>query len=216
MTRLFACVGCSVVVGLLALPAVVSAQTMPSMLVDRTPTYTVELTIGPPEQMLSPGDAMHAQMGEVMVTGGPMQSMGGSGSMAGGSMGSSMGEMGSGSSMSMNPDRDQGMGVNHHLEIHIMRNDSGAVVNDVTPVIRITDKSTGESRDLSQVMGMYAVQTGPSDFHYGQNVWLPDGTYTVTAMIGPDTAVFRDVEVMGGGMQMGGSGSGSMDMSMGH
>jgi hypothetical protein len=195
-----------VVVGLLVLPAVVSAQTMPSMLVDRTPTYTVELTIGPPEQMLSPGDAMHAQMGEVMVTGGPMENMGGSGSMAGGSMG----EMGS--SMSMNPDRDQGMGVNHHLEIHITRNDSGAVVDDVTPVIRITDKSTGESRDLPQVMGMYAVQTGPSDFHYGQNVWLPDGTYTVTAMIGPDTAVFRDVEVMGG-MQMGGGGG---SMSMGH
>jgi hypothetical protein len=34
------------------------------------------------------------------------------------------------------------------------------------------------------------------DFHYGQNVFLPDGTYQITVLLGPaDTAQFRDVVV---------------------
>jgi hypothetical protein len=92
---------------------------------------------------------------------------------------------------------DQGMAVNHHLEIQVTDN-SGAVVNDVTPDVRITDKSTDVRRALPEVMGMYSVQAGPIDFHYGQNVWLPDGTYEVTVMIGPETAEFRDVTLTGG------------------
>ena len=173
----------------------------PAIHVDRTPTYTIELTIGAPEQMLSPVDAMMAKSGEVMVNGGsmaPPSSMSSGTSMAGPpSTGTAM--------MMMTPSMDQGMAVNHHLEIHITRNDTGAAVNDVTPIIRITDKATGESRDLPQVMAMVGVQMGSSDFHYGQNVWLPDSTYTVTVMIGPDQAIYRDLLVTGGA---------SMPMSM--
>ena len=34
---------------------------------------------------------------------------------------------------------------------------------------------------------------GPADFHYGQNVFLPDGVYLVTVSVGSDdTAQFRD------------------------
>ena len=167
-------------VAVLALPGPVAAQMAPAIHVDQTPTYTVVLGIGPAEQMLSPADALVAKSGEVMVGGGPTAP-------------SSMD-----TTMTMTPNMDQGMTVNHHLEVHIMRNDTGAVVNDVTPTIRITDKATGTSRDLPQVMGMFGVQMGPSDLHYGQNVWLPDGTYTVTVMIGPDRAVFRDLIVIDG------------------
>jgi hypothetical protein len=36
-----------------------------------------------------------------------------------------------------------------------------------------------------------------ADFHYGQNVFLPDGTYQITVLLGPaDTALFRDVVVV--------------------
>jgi hypothetical protein len=208
-------------VGVLMAPGGAVAQSAPSIMVDKTPSYTVELSVGPAEQMVMPGQMMGATSGEVMVSGGPMSSSGMSSSSN--SMGSSSG-MGMGSSSSMSTDMDQGMGVNHHLEIHIMRNDDNSVVSDVTPVIRVTDKSTGISRDLPEVMGMYGVGMGMSDFHYGQNVWLPDGTYTITAMIGPDTAVFRDVQVMAGSpMAMGASssmgssmGSSSSSMGMGH
>ncbi len=177
----------------LALPVPAAAQMAPGIHVDQTHTYTVELTIGPAEQMLSPGEAMMAKSGEVMVSGGPMvlsSSMSNSPSMAA--------PASTETTMMMTPGMDQGMMVNHHLEAHITRNDTGAVVNDVTPTFRVTDKVTGESRDLPQVMGMYGVVTGPTDYHYGQNVWLPDGTYIVTVTIGPDRAVFRDLMVTGG------------------
>jgi hypothetical protein len=91
---------------------------------------------------------------------------------------------------------DQGMAVNHWLDIHVSRADSGDVVNDLTPTIRVTDKLTGESRDLPGIMGVSGGMS-PTDFHYGQNVFLPDGTYLVTVQLDPgDTAEFRDVSVM--------------------
>src|SRR5690242_6744024 len=46
-----------------------------------------------------------------------------------------------GPSEDMAPDvmSDEGMAVNHHLELHIMHPDDNMLVTDVTPVIRITD-----------------------------------------------------------------------------
>jgi len=191
-SRLFvARVGWLPLVTVLALPIPAAAQSTPAIYVDRTPNYTVELTIGPAEQMLLPGDAMAAKSGEVMVSGGPMAM-----SSAMGDGTSTAAPSSTQTTMMMTPSTDQGMTANHHVEVHITRNDTGAVVNDVTPVFRITDKAQGESRDLPQVMGMYGVEMGPIDFHYGQNVWLPDGTYTVMVMIGPDRAVFRDLMVI--------------------
>jgi hypothetical protein len=199
------------VLGLVALPGSVAAQTMPmtqagpTLRVDSTPNFTVLLDIGPAETMLMPSQAMGATSGEVMVTGGPMSMPAASTSSSSGnssmstpsasmSMGNTSGSMDMSSTMF-----DQGMPANHHLEVHI-EDRSGMVVNSVTPDIRVTDKMSGVRRDLNDVMGMYGVQMGPSDFHYGQNVWLPDGTYTVTVMIGSDTAEFRDVTVSGGQM----------------
>ena len=69
---LMARIGWLPLVAMLVLPVPVAAQMAPAMHVDRTPTYTIELTIGAPEQMLSPGDAMMAKSGEVMVNGGSM------------------------------------------------------------------------------------------------------------------------------------------------
>jgi hypothetical protein len=172
-------VGWLTLVAVLALPAPAAAQMASGLRVDKTPTYTVMLGIGPAENMIMPGDATMAKSGEVMVTAVPMTPP------------SSM-------SMMMTTNMDQGMMANHHLEVHISRNATDAVVNDVTPTIRVTDKATGASRDLPQVMGMYGVGMGPTDLHYGQNVWLPDGTYLVTVMVGADKAVFRDVTIMGG------------------
>ncbi len=215
---------------LVLLPSAAAAQMAPAMNVQRTPTYTVELTIGDAEQMLSPMEALTARTGEVMVSGGPMATtpmMGSGGAMATTPMMGSGGPMattpmmGSGGSMApapmmggpsgtMTSGMDQGMSANHHVEVHLMRNDTGAVVNDVTPTIRITDKATGVSRDLPQVMGMYGVLAGMSDFHYAQNVWLPDGTYSIAVMVGSDVARFRDLIVMGGApMSAGSMGSGA-------
>jgi hypothetical protein len=107
-------------------------------------------------------DAMMAPDAEVMVSGRGMDTHG-----------------------MMNAGMDQVMPVNHHLEVHVPQNDTGAVVNNVTPIFRVTDKLIGQSRDSPQVMAMYGVQAGPNDFHYGQNVYLPNSTYQVARRSAP-------------------------------
>jgi hypothetical protein len=163
-----------VAVGLVCLPAAGFAQMTPTMLVERTPHYTLNLDIGPVEPMVSAMDSMHGTTGEVAVNGDNMMSH---------------------DPGMMSDQMDQGMAANHHLEVHIAQADSGSVVMDVTPTIRITDKASGATRDLPQVMGMYGASMGMSDFHYGQNVFLPDGTYLVKVLVGMDSAEFRDVMV---------------------
>jgi hypothetical protein len=158
--------------GLACWPVAAFAQAAPTtMMVERTPRYTVVLDIGPPEQIVSPMDAMHGQTGEVAVTGGDMAMLA--------------------------EHMDQGMAANHSVNVHIELADAMTVVMDVKPTIRITDKATGVARDLPAVMGMYGSSMGQADFHYGQNVFLPDGSYTVTVMVGPtDAAQFRNVAVL--------------------
>jgi hypothetical protein len=192
-------------------PATAGAQQMsPSMpmMVQTTSNFTVVLEVGPPTEMVAPGTSTTDTSAEVMVgmVGMPMAATDTSMSMGNQST-SSMG-MGHESSMGTSPDTsmgmgansmtDEGMGVNHHLEVHITDNSSGATVNDVSPVIRIRDKSSGVSRDLNDIMAMYSAQMGPSDFHYGQNVWLPDGQYDITVMLGTQSALFQGVNISGG------------------
>jgi hypothetical protein len=159
------------VVAVAALPALVAAQTVPTRLVERTPRYTFALEVGPPENIVSSMDAMHGMSGEVAVTTTPSQAM-------------------------TMEDMDQGMAINHALSVHIGDAGTDAVVTDVIPTIRITDKATGQTRDLNMVIGTYGSDMGASDFHYGQNLSLPDGTYLVTVTVGSDTAQFRDVAVV--------------------
>lgn len=77
----------------------------------------------------------------------------------------SMGE----NDVAMKPQQaDQGIAVNHWLDVYVTQSASGALVNDLTPTIRIVDKSTGEARDLPGVMGMTGGMNA-TDFHYGQH-----------------------------------------------
>src|SRR5262249_37602898 len=79
-------------------------------------------------------------------------------------------DAGPGDSHMMTEQMDQGMAANHHLEVRITHGDSDMLVTDVTPTIRVTDKDSGESRDLPHVMGMSeSMMHGESDFHYGQD-----------------------------------------------
>ena len=137
-----------------------------------TASYKIELDIGPAAMMLTPDQAAGAASGEVMVAmpGMPMPVMN---------------------------TTDQGQPVNHHLEVHISNLATGAMVTTPPPTVTITD-SMGMSRVLSNLMLMYDVQMGPSDTHFGANVYLPDGTYTVEVMEGAETATFAAVMVSGG------------------
>jgi hypothetical protein len=158
-------------VGLACLPAIGHAEADSVMHTQQTSTYDVVLTIGPAHATdTHESDSMGMSMShDASMTDNPM---------------------------TMQPQHaDQGMAVNHWLDVQVTQAGSAVVVNDLSPIIRILDKATGEAHDLPGVMGM-ASEMNATDFHYGQNAFLPDGTYQITVLLGPsDTAQFRDVVV---------------------
>jgi hypothetical protein len=77
----------------------------------------------------------------------------------------------------------------HHLEVHIFDKRTGDTVRATTPVISVTNQSTGQSQPVPIVV-MQGIVEGPADYHYGNNVDLPKGDYTVTVVIGSETANF--------------------------
>lgn len=104
----------------------------------------------------------------------------------------------SGEVMVMMSMTDEGQPVNHHVEAHVYDTATGAAVSDVMPAISIMNQATNSSRDLQSLMAMYDVTVGTSDLHYGANIYVPDGIYTVTITIGQDKVTFKDVHVSGG------------------
>jgi len=90
---------------------------------------------------------------------------------------------------------DQGQPVNRHLEVHIFDKQSGANVKSVVPIVTITNQATRTSRRLANVEACLTAKHREIEPHYGDNLYLPDGTYTVTVGVGQETAVFRDVAV---------------------
>jgi len=153
----------------LVLVAAVAAS--PIEMSQNTASYTIVLGIGPVETMLMPDQAQGATSGEVMaqMPGMPMPTM---------------------------MPTDQGQPVNHHLEVHIANIATGAVITDRMPTITITD-AQGMSRPLDAVMAMYGVTTGISDWHFGNSVYLPDGTYSIRVQVGNERTVFTSLMVTG-------------------
>jgi hypothetical protein len=183
-----------------------------------TPSYHIELDIGPAAVMLTPDQVASATSGEVMVD---MSSMNMSSmSMPTGSSSSSMtmasagGSPSTTTSMMSMATTDAGQPVNHHLEVHVYDASTGSVVSDIVPTITITDVAASTARTLDDVMAMYDIQTGMSDLHFGNNVYLPDGTYMIQVTVGQEMTQFSNVAVAGGmGLPADSMGMGSMSPS---
>jgi hypothetical protein len=138
-----------------------------------TQTYNLVTQIGPLQAMYTPPQAaaQHPKSGELMFSG----------------------------QMTMPP----GMDPSHmdmanmpgippewrHLEVHIFDKKSGDVVKILSPVLTVTSKSTGQVQLIPNV-AMQGIVEGPGDYHYGNNVDLPAGSYTVTVSLGSETANF--------------------------
>ena len=152
----------------LCLVMVTAVAASPILAPQATASYTIVLGIGPVETMLMPDQAKGATSGEVMA---PMPGM----------------------PMPTMVMTDHGQPVNHHLEVHIANKATGAVVNDPMPMITITD-AMGLSRALDS-MAMYGVTEGVSDWHFGNNVYLSDGTYTISVRVGNEQTVFKGLAV---------------------
>jgi hypothetical protein len=175
-----------------------------------TQSYSVELDIGPSETMSMnmPQSGMgatnaHSQTSMAGMNMGAQSRGSMPSGMAMGAQSMSMPEMAGevmvaipgGPTPQMNSN-DQGQPVNHHLEAHL-KDSSGNVLTSPVPSISITD-SSGNTRQLSNIVQMYDPSVGQSDVHFGNNVYLPDGMYTVTVTIGPETATFSNITVSGG------------------
>ncbi|MGI8688335.1 MAG: hypothetical protein ACR2M3_07115 [Thermomicrobiales bacterium] len=139
----------------------------PIAMTQTTASYKIVLGIGPVETMLTPDMAQGATSGEVMA---PMSGM---------AMPTMM--------------MDQGQPVNHHLEVHITNTATGTVIKDQMPMITITDPQ-GKSRTLDS-MAMYGVTEGVSDWHFGNNVYLPNGAYTISVQVGNEQTAFKSLMV---------------------
>ena len=129
---------------------------------ERTAHYRLELLLGPNEKMFSPAEAaaQHPTSGEVMA-GGDLSMMG----------------------MSMD------MGDTRHLEVHVYSLDSGKVVTDASVAITVTGANPKKPETVP-VAKMYGIKEGPPDTHYGNNVSLPPGNYTVAITVNGERAEF--------------------------
>jgi len=136
------------------------AAMMPIMQKAQTKSYSLLLQIGPEEKMYS-----EAEAAKTHPTSGEV--------------------MVSGTMMSM-----AGMAMDvRHLEVHVVSRATGKVVTTAKVSITVTDKATRKSTVIP-VAAMYGVKEGKSDWHYGNNVSMPPGTYTVRVVVNGERATF--------------------------
>jgi hypothetical protein len=124
--------------------------------------YRLTLDVGPLEQMWSMADFKNKHP----TTGEVMLS----GSMAMGGMAGPM--------------------PNHHLELHVYLKTTGNVVSHAMVSIAIYAAS-GMLVEKVPISVMEGIKGGPRDLHYGNNVYLKDGSYSVHVQVGMTKATFR-------------------------
>lgn len=86
---------------------------------------------------------------------------------------------------------DQGQPVNRHLEVHIHDKNNGAQIIDAIPTVSITDKTTGTLRTVPNVLACMTLKHREIEPHYGDNLYMTDGSYTVTVSIGDERTSFE-------------------------
>ena len=139
-----------------------SMSVAPSNTIEQSATtekYTLTLTIGPSEKMLTTEEAKTAKEGEVMI---------------GGDMAMGMSDMSMG----------------QHLEVSVKDRKTGAVVTDKMVAIKVKDDMTKEEMNVT-VMMMYGVDKGMADTHFGNNINLMSGDYTIVVTVDSDVAIFH-------------------------
>jgi hypothetical protein len=92
---------------------------------------------------------------------------------------------------------DQGQIATHRLQINVADAAIGALMTDRIPTITITMRNltTGESRTVTDVSPANDVLSGPSEWHFGSNLYIPEGLYEMTVNVNGETAVFPRVVV---------------------
>jgi len=135
----------------------------------KTRHYRLSLQIGPTETMYSEAEAKtkHPTSGEIML----------SGKMAAGMPGMSHAMPG------MTP-----MSGMRHVELHVYALDSGKTITDAR--VTITLIGADKRRHTVSIARMYGVTEGLDDLHYGNNLPLSTGLYTIETTVNGEAARF--------------------------
>src|SRR5260370_14883930 len=75
-----------------------------------------------------------------------------------------------------------------HVELHVYDRDTGKPVLDARVAITLT--GADRKRRAAPIARMYGVEEGLDDVHYGNNVGLPVGAYTVDVTVNGERAHF--------------------------
>jgi hypothetical protein len=135
-----------------------------------TSSWNLSLEVGPLQPMYTPAQlsSQHPKAGEVMFSGQMVMPPG-------------MANMVSMAGMSA-----PGW---YHLEVHFYDKTSGLPVKGLDPVISVTNASTGKAQTVP-IVTMQGINEGARDFHYGNNIQLPQGQYHATATANGQTGAF--------------------------
>jgi hypothetical protein len=175
--------------------AAVSSGYGPASTAACPPQYVISAAVGMPLSMYSQDEfaKQHPTTGEVMLRG-QMSGMSGSSAMgtaSPGAMGSSsaMGAMGS----SGMPGPGGASSTLRHLEVYIHSKATGAVVQDASPKITVTDTTAGGPPQDVPVAVMEGIGANGKrvleTLHYGNNISMPGGhKFTTAVTVGCQTA----------------------------
>jgi len=75
-----------------------------------------------------------------------------------------------------------------HLELHVYSRSTGRTVSEAHVTIAVTDADR-KSRSMP-IARLYGIDEGPDDLHYGNNVALPPGFYTIETAVNGEHARF--------------------------
>jgi hypothetical protein len=68
---------------------------------------------------------------------------------------------------------------NYHVEVHVYNKTSGKVVTNATVSIVMVEPGMHGMMITVPIMSMEGMHAGPSDYHYGNNIYAAAGKYTV-------------------------------------
>jgi hypothetical protein len=150
-------------------PSTRAADTGLVSVVQNTRSYKIQLNIGPVDAMMTPDQAKNAKSGDVEVQ----------------------------TETSTSSIREAILPASHSIDIYLTRMSTGAEMTNHAPVVMLHRQGSNHTYTLSDLAVIYDVTQGPQDMHYGQNLYLPAGTYDFTVWVGRDRTVFTDVTVSG-------------------
>ncbi|MCC7263156.1 MAG: hypothetical protein IT369_11620 [Candidatus Latescibacteria bacterium] len=81
------------------------------------------------------------------------------------------------------------MATTQHLEVFVKNQKSGAMVGDQPVTIQFTNDATKEET-IVPVAVMYGLSEGFADTHFGNNIMLMPGNYTIVVAVGNEQATF--------------------------